>query len=72
MSTILIIIFIILLPFCPIWINIRDAITHDWSIRHVSLWIVILYRIKVKNSYEKLHVLKYKTVKELYKNHITE
>jgi len=71
-SLILIALFISLLPFCPVWISIRDAITHNWSIRHVSLWVVILYRIKVKNSREKLQILSYRQVIEMYNHRIKE
>lgn len=72
MIIVLIILLVVLLPFCPTWIGVHNIEQQTWSICHTPLWKVIAHRIMVKNSREMVQILNYKQVAEMYKHRIKE
>ena len=70
-SLILIALFIILLPFCPLWAGCHNE-KGNVDILHIHLWALILHRLFAKNSREKLQVLSYRQVVEMYNNRIKD
>lgn len=70
-SLILIALFIILLPFCPLWAGCRNE-KGNVDILHIHLWSFVLHRLFAKNSREKLQVLSYRQVIEMYNHRIKE
>lgn len=70
-SLILIALFIILLPFCPLWAGCSNE-KGNVDILHIHLWSFVLHRLFAKNSREKLQVLSYRQVIEMYNHRIKE
>lgn len=68
-SLILTALFIILLPFCPLWAGCYNE-KGNVDILHIHLWAFVLHRLFAKNSRQKLQILSYKQVIEMYDHRI--
>ena len=67
MTYILFIIFLALLPFCPLWVGVYKPEIDTMCIYHATLYEFIFYNVKLKKEREKVKILSYSFVKQKYK-----
>ena len=67
MTYILFTIFLVLLPFCPLWVGVYKPEIDTMVIYHSTLYEFIFYNVKLKKEGEQVKILSYSFVKEKYK-----
>lgn len=67
MTYILFTIFLVLLPFCPLWVGVYRPNVNTTFIYHASLYEFIFYNVKLKKEGEKVKILSYSFVAKKYK-----
>ena len=67
MTYILFTIFLVLLPFCPLWVGVYRPNVNTTFIYHTTLYEFIFYKVKLKKEGEKIKILSYSFVAKKYK-----
>ena len=67
MTYILFTIFLVLLPFCPLWVSVYRPTEDTMFIYHSTLYEFIFYNVKFKKEGEKVKILSYSFVAKKYK-----
>lgn len=67
MTYILFAIFLVLLPFCPLWVGVYRPDADTTFIYHSTLYEFIFYNVKLKKEGEKVKILSYSFVAKKYK-----
>lgn len=67
MTYILFTIFLVLLPFCPLWVCVYRSDVNTTFIYHSTLYEFIFYNVKLKKEGEKVKILSYSFVAKKYK-----
>ena len=67
MTYILFTIFLVLLPFCPLWVGVYRPDVNTTFIYHSTLYEFIFYNVKLKKEGEKVKILSYSFVAKKYK-----
>lgn len=67
MTYILFAIFLVLLPFCPLWVGVYRPKEDTTFIYHSTLYEFIFYNVKLKKEGEKVKIFSYSFVAKKYK-----
>lgn len=67
MTYILLTIFLVLLPFCPLWVGVYNPEIDTMRIYHSTLYEFIFYNVKLKKNGEQVKILSYSFVMKKYK-----
>lgn len=67
MAYILFTIFLVLLPFCPLWVGVYRPEENTMFIYHSTLYEFMFYNVKLKKEGEKVKIFSYSFVAKKYK-----